>query len=481
MPISDTNSMYAASVWKRCRDAVAGQRAVHNAGEAYLPKLHGQTPEAYAAYRSRTGYYNASGRTLDGMVGLVFRKTPAHDFPPAMKSVVDDVTLSGTSAAQVAKAILGEVLSVGRAGLLVEFPEVLEQPSNAAVAAAMNLRPYVSQYDAESIINWRCARVNNIYQPVMVLLAETHSAPVDDWTQSDEEQIRELSLIAGEAGHIYRQRVFRKNTDGKWYQVGGDVIPLANGKPLPSIPFVFFGPDANSASVQLPPLADLVDVNLSHYRTNADYEHACHFVGLPTPYATGYTPQDGEAAMAIGSAIFMTFPDVATKVGFLELEGKGLSELRDNLTAKEGQMAALGARMLAPEKAGVEAAATLAMRHNGEQSALAGVAGLVSDGVARALRLVAAWMGVAGTELCTYTLNQDYLPAGLSAQEITALVASWQQGAISHQTLFSALKKGAIVAADATFEDEAALIADEGPTLAMIPPPVVQPVAPPAA
>ena len=43
---------------------------------------------------------------------------------------------------------------------------------------------------------------------------------------------------------------------------------------------------------------------------------------------------------------------INTKVGFLESTGQGLSELRENLRAKEQQMAALGARMLAPKSGG---------------------------------------------------------------------------------------------------------------------------------
>lgn len=460
MAITDTHAHYAASAWKRCRDAVAGQRSIHNAGEAYLPKLSGQTDAEYKSYRTRAGYYNASGRTLDGMVGLVFRKSPTHDFPSSAQSLIDDVTLSGTSAAQLSKAVLSEVLTVGRAGVLVEFPAVTEPPANAAQAAAMNLRPYLSLYDAEAIINWRSARVNNVFQPVLVLLAEKAEIEKDEWNVELEDQIRELSLANG----VYRQRVFRKDASGAWYSVS-EVIPLASGQPMRSIPFVFFGAEANSEAVQLSPLTDLVDVNVAHYRVSADYEHGCHFAGLPTPVISGYTPIEGETSKSIGSSTAWTLPDPSAKAYFLEFTGQGLSELRENLKSKEGQMAALGARMLAPEKSGVEAAATLSMRHNGEQSALAAVAGLVAEGFTRALRLACGWMGIAGADGAAYRVNTDYLPAGMTAQELQALVSAWQQGAISRNTLFSNLQRGEIIAAETHFDDEEALIAAEGPSL----------------
>lgn len=36
-----------SDVWKRCRDAVAGQRAIQEGGELYLPKLDEQADDAY--------------------------------------------------------------------------------------------------------------------------------------------------------------------------------------------------------------------------------------------------------------------------------------------------------------------------------------------------------------------------------------------------------------------------------------------------
>lgn len=49
-------------VWKHCRDAVAEQRAIQEAGKAYLPMLDSQEIEAYDKYRSRALFYSATGR-----------------------------------------------------------------------------------------------------------------------------------------------------------------------------------------------------------------------------------------------------------------------------------------------------------------------------------------------------------------------------------------------------------------------------------
>ena len=49
------------SVWKRCRDVISGQDAVHSAGGTYLAKLSGQSIEEYNAYKLRQCHHQQSG------------------------------------------------------------------------------------------------------------------------------------------------------------------------------------------------------------------------------------------------------------------------------------------------------------------------------------------------------------------------------------------------------------------------------------
>src|SRR6185436_4892443 len=249
-------------------------------------------------------------------------------------------------------------------------------------------------------------------------------------------QLRELTLEPG----YYVQRLWQKGASGKWAQVGPDIVPRRNGVTMTSIPFFVFGPEENSLRMQQPPLLQLADVNYGHYMNTADLEHGAHFTGLPTPWISGYQAKTGEK-IALGSTEVMCFPDPNAKAGFLEFAGTGLGVLEKRCEVKEQQMAALGARMLAPEKAGVEAGQTLAMRHTGESSVLAGIANLVSDGLASMLAFMAEWAGISGE--ITYKLNTDYLPTGLTAQELTALVAGWQSGAYSGATLAMQAAQGA--------------------------------------
>jgi hypothetical protein len=124
-------------------------------------------------------------------------------------------------------------------------------------------------------------------------------------------------------------------------------------------------------------------------------------------------------------------------------------------------MAVLGARMLETQRAAVESADTQKTRQAGEQSQLAAMSVVIGMGITRALRMFSQWAGIAGE--VQYILNKDFLPVGMTAQELTALVGSWQAGAISEQTLFENLKAGELIADSVTFEDEQERIRSQRP------------------
>src|SRR5574343_743283 len=91
------------AIWQKCDDAADGQDAIHNAGEKYLPRLTDQTSAEYSAYKSRACFFNATGRTIQGLEGMLFRKPPVITAPDALVALFDDVTLSGQTLTDFAK------------------------------------------------------------------------------------------------------------------------------------------------------------------------------------------------------------------------------------------------------------------------------------------------------------------------------------------------------------------------------------------
>lgn len=458
-----------AAVWQRCEDCADGEDAVHKAAEKYLPRLPAQLNIDYASYVARANFYNAFYRTVAGLVGMLFRKPPAIDVPASVEPMLDDITMSGIPFHMFMEDVCEETLKTGRIGVLVDYPMVenIDQMTQAD-AAIMQLRPTMKSYDAKNIINWEVELINNVSTLSMVVLKVCEEIEKDEFTFTEEERYRVLDL--DEATGNYRVRMFKMDGDVQ-IQLGGDVYPLMNNKPLKFIPFIFLGTDDVTPDVDEPPLIDLVNMNLAHYRVTADYENGCHITGLAQAWITGYTDQtavDGKPEkIYYGGPSAWVFPSELTKVGILGLNSDFVA-LTKNLDRKEQQMAILGARMLEPQRRGVEAPETAAIHRKGEESMLSAMAQSVSLGMTRALQWFSDWAGATGD--VSVDINRDFYPAPMTPQLLAALIAGWQAGAYSDQVLFDQLQQAEMIPLDTTIEEEQARIASKAPQ--MIAPPV---------
>lgn len=451
-----------ARKWKRCRDVVSGEEAVHSAGTAYLPMLKDQELSEYLAMVARTPFYNATWRTIAGFIGMLFRKPPTIEVPKKVEAYLEDITMSGITFSAFVQDCTLEDLEVSRLGVLVDYPsqqvDAEGNPIQLTIAQTeeLGLRPTMQQYKAESIINWKFGKVKNKTVLTQVRLLEVEEVELNEFETEEKGRVRVLDLFEGK----YRQRVFDEESGE---QIGGEVYPVMNNKNLDFIPFYFIGPDGTDGSLDDPIMIDLVDLNLKHYMVSADYEHGCHMTGLPTPVVSGYArefDQSGqpiESKFYIGSTTAWVFPDANAKADYLEFSGQGLQALENNLNRKEAQMAAIGARMLAPEKSGVEAAETLAMRHNGENSILAAIAIAVSDGITKALKVFCEWAGEASTSV-KFEISREFIPVIADAQLLTQLMALVQGGHMDAESLFDWLKRADLVDHDLTFEQMQARI-----------------------
>lgn len=471
--VQTEHASYAAAKarWQRCRDCYDGGDAVKARGEAYLPRLDAQTPAEYEAYKLRADFYGATQRTIDGLAGSVLRKAPTVQAPENVLPHLKDVTSQGVPLEGFAKAQIEQVLGVGRAGILVDLP----------APPQVEARPYWVAYRAEQIINWRTAIRAGRRVLTLVVLREDVAAvdATDPFVEKTVVQYRVLELLAGAtpgAAEVYQVTVYKArdaaSTDGApraEFVADAPVIPTRRGAPLPFIPFVFVGPADTTPDVAKPPMLDLVDMNLSHYRSSADLERARFFTSSPTPYICGFNGQGTTPASAgnpegtpiatpvyrIGSSVAWTFQDPNTKVDMLEYTGQGLGALRDALQDKQDLMAVLGARLLEAQKVDAEAAATVRMRHAGDESVLKKLTLAVDQALSQALRWHVWWTGQeVAEEQVGVTLAADFTQVVISPELVGKLLLSLQAGEISSETFYWNLTRAELTRPGVTFEEE---------------------------
>lgn len=475
MPLNTPSKAYQAKskVWNRCRDVVGGSDAVKAKGQEYLPALESHSalnpalyavssmnlaPAAYEAYKQRALFYPAGRRTIMGLTGLLFGHPIVVEGANAtLKEQMVDVTLTNVSLESFAANLAKELLEVGRIGVLLDMPEATD-PGHSA-------RPYWVPFKTESILSVRTIRINGKAQLSQVVIEEEvdEPDPKDPYIESYTKQWRVLLLRNG----VYVVELWRQDGQDKTkFVLFKEVTPLRRGAPLDFIPCVLIGPEGLLLTdIPDPPLVDLFDVNLSHYRTSADQEQGAHFTALPTPYVTGHQLAEGET-LSIGAGVCWVFPNPQASAGMVEFSGAGLKSLAELKEEKRQLMATLGARMLETQKSVQEAAETVRLRQAGESSALMVLGSALSLALSVLMRWHVYW-SEGGAELealakkITVKLNPDILTS-LSPEEVKTLVATWQAGVISKRTLYSNLEWGEYTRPGVSFEEEEAEIAAEG-------------------
>src|SRR5512138_921126 len=343
--------------WETIRECLEGQDAVKASdlatiadeeADRYLPKpnatdLTSANTERYRQYIERACWYPVTGRTHRGMVGQTFQKEPVLEVPRGLEALLDDVDGAGVSLLSQAEKADGYILDYGRAGLLVDYPKT-EDGRGATVAQLQegNIRPTIVLYEPWQIINWRTAKVGARNVLTMVVLAETYEEDLDGFAVDSGEQWRVLKLDEGG----YTVEVYRDGESGAKVKFGDTVTPTdRSGKRLQEIPFVFLGAENNDTAIDLPPLGELVDLNIAHYRNSADYEESVFICGQPTPWAAGLTQawvdKYFKNGVPIGSRATIPLP-VGGACGLLQAAPNPLP--REAMQDKERQMVAIGAR-----------------------------------------------------------------------------------------------------------------------------------------
>jgi hypothetical protein len=472
--------------WLRARAVIAGEDAIKAAGEQFLPRLDSQSDDDYDRYKTRASFYNATSRTAAGYVGMIFRRAPfvklttanaSAALVQAMHTLNNDFDMRGTSLYGYAKNVVTEVISVGRAGTMIDWSE------------AEN-RAYASLYKAEDILNWRTERINGRNTLTLVTLAELASIPTDDpFVTNTENRIRVLRLVPiaepanrssrGDEAHsqgrdgapppsishnliVELWREVRDEKSTKWELIQR-FAPTRLGKPLTHIPFVFHGPGHSRPEVDKPPLDDVIALNLDHYRLDADYKHGVHFTALPTVWVSGFDP---DSALKIGSTTAWVSSTIGATAGFLEFTGQGLETFERAMERDERLMAILGTRLLETQKREAETAEALQIRHAGEESILTNIATSLSESLTQAIRFAQWWTPASGNLLpealsqdsVLVTLNTDFGIKGLTGQDLQAIVAAWQAGAISQDTMFELFRKGEILPDGRSNSEELSLL-----------------------
>jgi len=458
----DYNLMYFKAhkwlypLWKKNRDAIEGEDRVKKHAKSYLiqTSIMKEDDQAWKDYVKMASFFEAVGRTKQGMEGLIFKEEPSVNVPSALDNQLMYFSNNNETAKDFAKRLTGEQLTTNMNVILIDYPSTDGRQLTVADAERMNLAPYATLYQAESIIDIRYEVQNNKTALKMLIVHETIQESINEFEYVEIDQIRVLDI--DEMGN-YRQRIYRKDaTKDQYVKFDDDVYPLINGQMMEFIPAVTVSGEGLNFNPSKPILNGLTNLNLKMFSNSADYEFALHEVCNPTPVFKGLTvdPETGDIQtpkLGILAGIFLN-PD--GDAFYMQADGVGIEHMREAIKDKMEQMALMGARIIAADKKGVETAQSQEIYRAGENAVLANLADNISSAIEECFFFMGLWLNVPESELndIQYKLNTNYL-ANMSFADAKILAETWIMGAITEQEMFEKFKQGGLISPEKSYEE----------------------------
>jgi len=453
MPVNSRHPLYSNKLarWNKQRHAFDGEDAVKLHASLYLDRPEGFLDKHYERYVRRAKWYGATKRTVGALTGAIMQKPPVLSASARFLRTSQDITLSGIDLEDFALSILADMNLIGRYGVLLDYSD--EQK-----------RPYWSGFPPEKILNWRTERIDGEDRLTLIVLQEHHedfSSDFYDLTFKDRVRVGFLNSDGVYEVQIHEQPDGSANA----FSMIESFIPERRKKPLPFIPFQFFGSTDLTPDISDGPMDDLCDVNYSYFRHSADYEHGLYLTGIPTPVVTGHENRD--EVLAIGALTAWILPNPEAKAYFLEYQGMGLETLERAMETDKQEMATLGARLLEQMPGVQETLGAVQLRHAGDTGSLRTIANLVSQGMTRVIQVDHWWNGDTEEPLdekYSIELNTDFSSMTMSAQDLLALFTVFQGGGFSQETFLYNLQQGERLPPDVSIEDEIRRIEITQPT-----------------
>lgn len=420
--------------WRIMRDASRGEIRVKESGINYLPmpaafaSMPDQGVAYYAAYQKRAQFPEIVTPTIGGMVGVIHRKEAEITLPDAMTGMWERATPEGLPLEALHRRITTELLTTGRHGLLVDFPE-----------EGADL-PYIAGYPAETIINWDDSGD-------FAVLDESGLFR-DGFQWNEEQRFRVLELQDG----AYTVTTYRQGVASE------PVTPQGRDGAMDRIPFVIMGARDLSPHPENPPLLGVARSALAMYQLSADYRWQLFMTGMETLVIVNGGGEDSELQVGAGVVIQLNGePGREPDAKYIGPAGTGIEAHRFALADERAAAVQAGARLFESEGRSAESGEALRLRYTAQTATLTTIAQTSAQGLEAALRHAATMMGLNPEEV-TVAPNMDFIENPLTPTDAQALVGMWQDGAISYTTLYENLRRGEIASQERDWEQERDLI-----------------------
>jgi hypothetical protein len=424
-----------ASRWPYVSDVIKGTLHLREQKEKYLPKFPAEDNEVYEDRRKTAVCFDATGKTRNGLVGLILRKDPtlSQETPQVIKDHLENVDLAGTHWNVFAKEVAEAAWEYGHSLILVDMQPSLEPGATLEDERKAGRRPYWIHYKPDQVINWNTVLVNGQTILEQITFEECSTEKDGRFGQKDVTRYRVLFLEDG----VVKWELHRKDKDAS----GKEEIVLEDQgtfKNVTEIPVSVAYSRKTGFLTSCPPLLNLALLNIKHYQQSSELDNTLHIVGYPM-LCSDDADADETTVKAVGPAVQVRVP-AGRNVWYAEPSGSSLAAQRQNLEDKKQEMAVMGISFLA-ERVNVEQTATEQTINHGERTSdLATMARSLKDTLERSLGFQNQFLGGEAKAAGTVEMA-DPSELVLSSEDLRLLSDLVMRGQLDVETLWAMMLK----------------------------------------
>lgn len=464
--------------WRQMRDTIAGSSAVKRSGSLYLPipaamidanakrasisQTSGTTNGAldkdlfarapwnhnnkfYSDYLQRARFPDITSLSLRALLGIATKKKPVIELPSTLKYLENNATPEGWTLEQLYVFLVAELLSVGRAELLVD----VRGDGNITFV------PYV----AESFTNWKEGVLDGEKINMLSVLNETDDVE-DEFDHTTEQSNNYLVLRLEKDENDKIAYSCQKYKDGAPIE-DGKIFPNYSGRKLDRIPLVVGNATNTSMNVSMSPLIGISDVAVSIYQKDADMSQSEYLSCNPWLVFIGIDADD--APKSVGSQLAYVIENADGDAKYVEPTASSLNHMQNRIEKLFEEGLKYGVALLSNGSA-KESTETYRMRQESQGATLRGIVKNAQEMIIDSIDFAIKWTGPSSKEY-RFEPNMEFSEHRLQPNELKELLNALIENTISYETFFENLQSGGIISEDKDYQDELDQIANNPPLL----------------
>jgi len=435
-----------------CRDLMGNTDGMLLKKAEYLPQGAGEENDDYEARVSSAYLFNGFKRAVRTLSGKPFTKPIKRtDTPKEINDVLDNVDLRGNRVEVWARSLFQDLLIDGIAYIFIDFPQVFDQSRPAGTLTRKDLkekliRPYWVKISADELIGWRVSFEGGIPSITQIRVRETRMAEVGRYGTTTEEFVRVIE-------------------PGRWWLLQQDkktraeVVVDFGVYGLPYIPIVPVAVSDAGYMRAEPPMKDLAEINLAHFRSTADQRHILHIVRVPILFGSGIPNDDEELIISPNTA--MVTDAANARLGWVEHGGAAIGAGDKDLENLRLQMAEAALELLVP-KSGNLSATAVSVNAAESVSDMQAAAISLSSALNHANRITWDWMPAkSGPGPGRIDVHSDFAFSMRDVQEMQIMMQARIARDVARKYFVGALDRRGMFGPDFDIEENDRLLAAE--------------------